>query len=285
MKKLLGLLCAGAMVAMMSGCGINSPVEAPKITIDNNIGSIAIPSSNSVTKTVTGKITADTAISAVTYSITKGSGTASGVTVTGTAANNENSLNFTATITISSTADSGAYKLSISATAGPTADASFDFTLTGGNVGPTLTEKSVTLGAQNANPPSCLDADNMTAYSNTTTDASIQANIDIIFSYSTVLNPAALAFTSPSVAQGAPYDSWTNKAAAEYKAVTATWADITTQENINSLWGSGAGDTRLAVSQGDIIIVKTSAGAYKAIQITSVNGTNGSAEMDIKGKY
>ncbi len=125
----------------------------------------------------------------------------------------------------------------------------------------------------------------MTAYSNTVVDAGIRANIDIIFVYSTVISPAALTFTSPSVAVGNPYSTWVTKANAEYKIVTPTWASITTQEEIDSLWGTGAGSTRLPISQGTIVVVKTSAGAYKLIQISNVNGATSKATIDIKGKY
>jgi hypothetical protein len=284
MKKLLGLVCVGAVVAMMSGCGLINPTSAPTITI-SAIGSI----DKGTYKNVLGKIEASEAITSVHYSVTTATGgAATGITVTGPTSSTTKTQDFTASnpirIDVAATANGGSYKLVISATAGSTAEASFDFTV-GGSTGTPVTETSVTLGAQNATPPSCLDADNMTVYSNTTTDGNVQASIDVIFSYSTVLSPASLAFTSPSVAQGAPYSSWANKAACEYKVVSTTWASITLQSDIDALWGTGAGSVRQAVSQGDIVVIKTSAGVYKAVQITTVNGAAGTATIDIKGKY
>jgi hypothetical protein len=119
---------------MMSGCGVTDPVSAPSITV-STIGSITA----GTFKDVTGKIEAGEAITAVTYSIVDPvTGTApAGITVTGPTSSTDKTMEFTATspirITVASTASSGSYKLKISAIANATAEASFDFTVTGGS--------------------------------------------------------------------------------------------------------------------------------------------------------
>jgi hypothetical protein len=132
MKKLLGLVCAGAVVAMMSGCGLVNPQSTPTITIDA-IGSIDV----GTYKDVTGKIEASEAITSVSYSVTTSAdAAASGITVTGPTSSSTKTLNFTATspvkITVASTAAAGSYKLKISATAGATGEGTFNFTVAGG---------------------------------------------------------------------------------------------------------------------------------------------------------
>lgn len=289
MKKLLALLSVGVAMAVMTGCGL-SPAGAPTIDIDA-IGSIAIPASGSTYATVTGEVDADTEITAISYEILNSNDLpASGITVTGpNAPLDDDELSFDdypITITVFSTAASGNYKLKISVTAGPSVDKSFDFTLTGASAN--VTEKTgISMGAESAAPPSLLDADNMTLASRSITDETRRGQIDVIFSYSTVLNPASLAFTSPDVAQGSPYDAWATKAHAEYKLAPGgtTWASITTQAAINTAWGTGAGASRIAVSQGNIIIILTSAGVYKAVQIVSITGSGSTATMIINGKY
>jgi hypothetical protein len=287
MKKLLALLSVGVAVAMMTGCGL-SPVGAPTIDIDP-IGTIG---QNSYA-TVTGKVEADTVISSITYTIltsTDASVPSNQIWVEGpTPLSDEEKIDFNdrpITIHVISAASSD-YKLKISVTAGPSVDATFTFTVTGGGSGNVTEKTNISMGAQSAAPPSLLDADNMTTSSSTITDETRRGQIDVIFSYSTVLNPESLAFTSPDVAQGSPYDTWLTKAQAEYKLAPGgtTWASLTTQTAINTAWGSGSGAPRIPVSPGDIIIILTSAQVYKAVQIVSISGSDPTATMIINGKY
>jgi hypothetical protein len=291
MKKLLALLSVGLTMAVMTGCGL-SPVGSPTIEIDA-ISSIALPATGSTYTTVSGSIDADTAITEINYSILTSSDqpvSISQISVTGPSANFEEELDFDdypITITVYSTAAAPAtYKLKISVTAGPTAEMTKDFSVTG--VSASVSEKtSISMGAENAAPPSLLDADNMTLASRTITDETRRGQIDAIFSFSTVLDPDALAFTSPDVAAGSPYDTWTSKAHTEFKLAPGgtTWASLTNQATINTAWGSGSGASRLPVSQGNIIIILTSAGVYKAVQIVSITGSGSTATMTVNGKY
>ncbi|MBN2189485.1 MAG: hypothetical protein JW699_08520 [Chitinispirillaceae bacterium] len=293
MKKVLALLSVGVAAAVMTGCGL-SPTSAPVVTLDQ-IPDIAIPSSGSVYAYVTGNVEADTVISAISYSILTSTDqpvSASQISVTGPQPNGEEEIDFDdypITITVyyaSGVTQPGTYKLKISVTAGPSgpsADATFNFTVTG--TPSTLTEKTITLGAQSAAQPSCLDADNMTPLSSTIGSEAQRALVDLIFSYSTVLEPDALAFTSPDSAQGSPYDSWASKAHTELKIVTATWSSITTQGDVNTLWGTGAGSSRIPIAQGDIVVIWTSGQAYKVVQVSSITGTGTSATVTLNGKY
>jgi hypothetical protein len=286
MKKVHGLLSVAVAAAVMTGCGL-SPVGSPTITIDP-IPSIAVPSAGSVYVTVTGKIEADTAISSISYEILNSFNLpASGITVTGPQANGEEKVDFgdnPITITVFSNASAGSYKLKISVTAGPSVDATFDFTVTGSTG--TLSVKTFSLGAQSAAPPSCLDADNMTPLSNTITNETTRGQVDVIFSYSTMLVTAALAFTAPDSAQGSPYDTWINKAHTQFKIVSATWDNITTQGDISSLWSSGgAASSRIPINQGDIIVIYTSNQEYKVVRISSITGSGTTATISVDGKY
>jgi hypothetical protein len=289
MKKVLALLCAGVMAGMMFGCNSN-PLSSttPTITIDN-IGAIDV----GTFKNVTGKVEASEAITAISYSIITAAGadvSSDQITVTGPSSSSTKTIEFKdanlISIIVKTAAVGGGYKLKISATAGSaTGSGEFDFTVNGPTS--TLTEKTVTMGAQgNTTDPSLLDVDAMATLSLNSTDQTAIANVDLIFFYSTAVSPAELRFVSPSVAAGTPFDTWTTKAASEFKKVASTDYDATTtQAQIDALWGSGAGQTRLAVTAGDVVVVKTSKAAYKIVKINSISSTDATASMSIKGKY
>jgi hypothetical protein len=286
MRKFVALLSAGMAMAVMSGCGLN-PIGTPIITIDS-IDVIRMPSSaGSVYTTVSGKVEADTAISSITYQILNSNDLpASGITVTGPAVpSGEKKVNFdnypiTITVTYPA-ASAGTYKLKISVTAGLSVDASSNFVVIA-NGGVVSVKTNIAMGAQNASAPGLLDADIMKTYRNSLADETNRGKVDVIFSYSSALFPNALAFTSPDSAS----TGWLNNATARYKKVSATWSTITTQGGIDNLWNAGGvAFSRMAVSAGDIILILTSEGSRKAVQIVSVNGTGPTAIITINGKY
>jgi hypothetical protein len=297
MKKIsLFLICL--VLVYLCGCGLLGPNSPTSVTVTIKNSSINLTAGGAATY-IEGEIEADSILTNVEFKVLNSSNsdvTSNYFVISFVDAYKDkkkvdikNDLN--ATIAAKSNTPGGTYILQITASSGSISSSTTkNFTVTSTvdttPQGTPVSEKSVTLGAQNANPPSCLDADNMTAYSSSTTDPNIQAKIDIIFSYSTVLNPASLAFTSPAIAAGTPYSSWSNKASTEFKKVSATWNNITTQEQIDSLWNTvTTSSQRIAVSSGDIIVVKTSESKYKIINITNINGSDGTATMDIKGKY
>jgi hypothetical protein len=285
MKKLLGLLSAGLIAAVMSGCG--EKADSVTITI-NTIGTVVV---NAEPTIVTGKIEAGSNLESITIVILSGTDSVSGNFSFPFIGLNQypggtkslelgtNGLNLSISTAVASP---GTYTLKITASDGSTTSSSSkDFTVTNGT--PVTESSTLTLGAQDTTLPSLLDADSMQIYSNENTSAGDQARTDVIFSFSSTLT--ALAFTSPDVETEIPYTTWTSAPPCEYKHVLAAWSDITSQEAINYLWGSGSGSSRLEIHQGDIFIIKTSEGVYKAVQITAVYGTDTHATIDIKGKY
>ncbi|HUI93226.1 MAG TPA: hypothetical protein VLX68_13345 [Chitinivibrionales bacterium] len=289
MKKFLGLVCAGVVAAMMSGCGLTNPIGAPTITIS------AIGSINAGTfKDVQGTIKADQAITSVSYSVTDANGGAvSTITVTGPSASNTNSMSFDNTaanelrITVSANATAGSYKLKISATASATADASFDFTV-GGNTGTGVTTNAVTIGSYgnsqygssvdlDANPPDVMLATDATASG---------SGVDIVGTYSSsmsafrVFNPVYAANSSGINA----FANWQNPAATQICKETGTaFASITTKQQIQSLFNAASASDNVSCQQGDVLIVKTDQNAYAAVEITSFDAsTSGTAVLTVK---
>ena len=293
-KQVVAILCAGAAMMLWSGCGstVTGPKNATRVTVTiSSIGQVLIGGSAA---DVQGTIMGDSDITSITAKVFDGSGNDKSADFTvyfSTGYLNLDSAdlmsNMGMTIKALASAAAGTYTLQLTAHAGSyvmnTGEKSFTV------LTPVFEKTNIALGAQNASDPSLLDADNMTPYSSTITDPAQQASIDAIFVYSTVVNPPELSFTSPSVAQGAPYSNWasTSKAATLFEDVTATanYFDITTQEQINALWTVNAGVTRLTLYQGQLIVIYTSEGAYKLVQITTLTGTDGYATMNIKGLY
>jgi hypothetical protein len=269
MKKLLGLVCAGAVLAMMNGCGLVNPTSAPTITI-SAIGSIDA----GTYKNVLGKIEASEAITSVKYSITTSTGgVASGITVTGPSSSTEKTMNFTATnpivITVAASAAAGNYKLVISATAGATADASFDFTVGGG--GTPVTTATITLGSyDNATTGSSVDLDAGTVMLASAATAS-GSGVDIVGTYSPsqsayrVFNPVYAKNSSNITA----FAGWVSPNATQFHKVTATFASVTTKEQIQALFNAASAVSNVSCAAGDVLVVLTDLGAYVLVEITS----------------
>jgi hypothetical protein len=288
MKKLIALFSVGILVAMMVGCGLN---PAGPATLNVTISAIPDLTAGSGGAQISVTIESDSAITNMTYAVMSGTNDrTSDFNITPPLYSDyqgKESVTINFTISAKSGITGGTYSFKVTVDAGDlTKDDARNFTVAGGTGG-TLSSASLTLGAQNAAPPSLLDADNMTRFSNTSTPTGVQQNIDAIFSFSTVLSPNALAFTAPDSAQGSPYTGWTYRPVTKFKKVTATWANITTQSDVNALWSGvgGSGVSRIAVAQGDVIVISTSAGTYKVVQIAAVNGTDSYATIDINGKY
>jgi hypothetical protein len=128
MKKLLALLSVGLAVGVMTGCGL-STVGVPSITI-NSIRALQRPD----TALVTGTVEADTLIDTITYAIFTSNNAAVPVNqiwvegpLPGPSDEKINFNNFPITIHVTSSATAGNYKLKITAIAGPTGEATFDF--------------------------------------------------------------------------------------------------------------------------------------------------------------
>ena len=285
MKKLLGLLSVGLAMAVMTGCGL-SPIGAPTVTLDA-IPSIAVPASGSNYVDVTGKVEADTAITAISYDIlTSADLPASGITVTGPAAPmDQEKINFDnqpIRITVTSGALAGTYKLKVSVTAGPSSDATFNFTVTG-SAGGDVNTATVTIGSY-ANPTigSSIDLDNgqVKAAAAATQNGS---GVDLVCTYSTsfsafrIFNPV---YARDSSNIGA-FSGWVNPAATSFCKLTgANFDNFTTKAQIQAQYSAGTAVASASCAAGDIFVVKTNQNNYVLIKIVSFDqSTTGTAQI------
>ena len=144
MKRFLAWTMAGLMAGLgMVGCDLLGPAEdtSPTITLDE-IGSIDA----GTFKNIKGKVTASEDITQIKYEITTATGgSVSTITVEGPSSASSDKIEFkdnnAIKINVSSSATAGDYLLKITATAGVTSSAEFDFTVNGSSA-VTLTEKS-----------------------------------------------------------------------------------------------------------------------------------------------
>jgi hypothetical protein len=287
MKKFLALVSVVGMVAMWSGCGLNDPVSAPTISIDP-IGSIAI-TSNDVSKTVTGKIEADTAIDLITAVVTTSAGAtvpSTQINVTTPQGNGATSQNLTSSngivLVVKPAAVAGDYKLKVTVKAGVEGSGTFDFTLTG--VGNDLVLDTAELGNTQNTTAGTIDLDNGSLYKADEVSSSNVGSIDICYAngsstdrfyvakaakYGTTdektikSSPAGFAFTNDWPETGysetvrintitsAQYDATTTKAAAE------------------ALWSASNALVYAPVTDGATFLVKTSSGAYVLMKVLS----------------
>jgi hypothetical protein len=283
MRKLLAFLSAGLVVAAISGCGL-SPTDAPQFTIDP-IGSIARPASNSVTKSVTGKVEAGDVITAISYDILNSNDVSVStikISVSGPAANSAKELDFNGNliITVYSTADTGTYKLKISVTGGSSVDGTFNFTVTGTG-GAAVTTYIDTLGAnQNTTYGSSIDLDGPVVYKAAASNSHV-SEIDLCYAYSAVVPTGEFLF-SPDQAEVSGYDftlGWTTtpNSTKFYKtSLTPTQFNaITLQSEVTALWTQPAGATPyVACSANDVFIAKTDQNAIVLILITAQTAGN-----------
>lgn len=281
MKKLLALVSAVGLVAMMSGCGLNDPVSAPTISIDA-IGSIAIAASN-VSKTVTGEIKADTAIESISAVVTTSAGATvrpAQIEVTTPAPNGATSQNLTSSngivLLVKPAALAGDYKLKITVMAGVEGSGTFNFTLTG-NPGTPITVGTVEIGSlDNPSKGSSIDLDDGTVMLAAAAKAA-GSGVDIVCTYSSDLS--AFRIFSPEYAKTASgitaFANWVSPNDTKFKKVTAvTFASVTTVEAIAALYSSTTGTelTNSNAAVGDVFVVDTDEG-FALIEITSFTST------------
>lgn len=144
MNRFLNYAVVGLIAGMgMVGCGLLGPEEetSPTITLDE-IGSINV----GTYKNVEGKVTAGEDITSISYEITTPTGgSVSTIEVEGPSSSSSDKIEFKDNnmikITVTNSATAGDYVLKISATAGVTSSAEFDFTVTGSGA-MALTEKT-----------------------------------------------------------------------------------------------------------------------------------------------
>jgi len=296
-KNLLkcGSVLASVVVGVfgLMGCEEDSTTAENKITIEA-IGNVTGTAGTQVA--VQGEIEADATptVTAVIQNSTGGGVPAAELSVTFTDPTDDKpdlADDMAMTIVVGANgACNGTYSLVITATTTTSVSQSAPFTVTGGrDCG--LTEATVTLGAQDATPGSLLDADAMVVYltggnTGASTPVANRPDCDVLFYYSTVA-PADYKFIAPDTAQGV-LTSWTaqEKANTSFKKVVANFDNIATQGDIDLLWANGGTSSkRLSIAVNDVIVINTSAGAYKAVRIESLTGSLGAAVISVKGKY
>jgi hypothetical protein len=247
-------------------------ITTPVITID------AIGTINTGTyKNVTGSISADTAISSVSYAIVTDAGVSVPlfeISVTGPSASGGKTVNFTPPSPIRITvgyAVAGNYKLKILAAAVLNSEASFDFTVVGSTGTPVLTA-TVTLGSY-ANPTvgSSIDLDNGTVIFAAAAVAP-GSGVDLVGTYSSNPSYMTLRLFTPVYARDnsniPAFSAWPDAAATSIVKVTGTaFSAITTVEQIQPLYAAGTPVISVSCAQGDVLVVKTDQNRYVAIEV------------------
>lgn len=282
------IVCAFALGIGFTGCGLLDPDEssAPEVTL-----SVPPILDAGTTTPINGEVKASEEISSVIFTVVTAqneSVSESQIQVEGPTVKGVKSFKFKDSnlkIKISSNTPSGDYKIKVTVKADVENDTYFPFTVEGGSTGPQediLNEKTVTLGNQKAVPGSALDADNMQVYKTSEiTSTATQAKIDVWFGV-TGGNATMMSPSSANAAQFAPGE-WTNKNSTQFKKVSVDFDDIKTQSDIDDLW-TGSGESSIAVSAGDVFVIKTESG-NRLLKIESAsNETNGTVEVTGKIK-
>ena len=292
MKKVLALVCVGMVAALFTGCGITNPVSAPTITV-SDIGAI----NAGAYKDVTGKVTADTAISAITYTIVTSADASvplTEISVTGPTPNGK-TLEFTSTspirITATNTAQPGSYKLKISVTAGASGEGSFPFTISGTVVTRDIDTATLIAGSNQAVAGSSIDLDQPAIYTSSTSIANV-SKIDLCYAYTPGVSGISAGdyLFSPDQAEASGYSftsGWTTtpNSTAFYKTTLteAQFDAITTKAAVTALWSQPAAATPyIMCAAGDVFIAKTDLNAIVLIHINSQTaGNTGSITLKI----
>ncbi|MBD3345563.1 MAG: hypothetical protein GF401_10925 [Chitinivibrionales bacterium] len=292
-------LSAFLMIGYM-GCGLLDPEEdtdevTVSITNDADLATINL-TGTSVIVPVEGTIEGSAAPSSISAIMTNNdaTGTADGIQINTTQQPDLDKIeigegkDMQIEIVVNQSACNGTYTLTISATVGgATNTASQTIVLEGATdcsqTGtPVTTSSSITLGAQNANSGSYLDADAMTAYNSTSVSGN-ESKIDILLGYAGAAGELRL--YSPAEAKNDGFiGSWTSPPSTQILPVTSTFDQITTQEEIDALW-TGTPVNELAITGGEVVVVETTEGEYVLIKVESVSAQSQSAEISVIGKY
>jgi hypothetical protein len=272
----LGCLAASGM---LTGCLTNSSDSgsgAPTISAQPHNATVSVGATATFTVTATGAATLTYQWMNGTANVVNGNG------ITGATTN-------TLTIAGVAASDGGAsFKCVVTNSAGSVTSSAATLLV---NV--PVTSLSLTAGAQgNANNGSFLDIDNMTDYlsGEVTTNAS-SADIDLFFGYSTTSNAAAI--YSPDIAAGAngftvAQNTLTTANTTHIRSVTATFASITNQSQIDSLWTtvSDVANGKLVINNGDTFIAESNLGLLVLIQVSAVvQSANGTVTLTGKSKF
>lgn len=287
MKKLLALVSAVGVAAMMSGCGLTDPSPTSVTITIESIGAVV---AGGAAGEVKGTIEADSILTNVDMTILdkNDADVKSKFTVTWTSSYSDKKKvdlkdDLGTTVKANTGTAAGTYKLKITAESGGISSSqSKEFTVT--STGTPVTVGTVTIGSlDNPTLGSSVDLDSGKV------KLALEAKkagsgIDLVFTYSTDLS--AFRIFSPEYAKNSSgitaFASWVSPNDTKFKKASVTFASINTKEEIASLYSSTSG-TELSSSNAavnDVFVVKTDQG-YALIQITSFQSTT-SGTADIK---
>jgi hypothetical protein len=276
MKKLLALISAVGLVAMMNGCGLNDPASKVDISI-TSIGPVAAGGGAAI---VEGTIEADSIITNVDMTVLNSTDGdfKSNFTLywtTGYTGKEKADLkvDMSTTVAAKSTTPSGTYKLKITGSSGGiTTSSTKEFTVT--SVGTPVTVATVEAGAnKNTTLGSSIDLDEpkVMLMEESTTNLS---TVDICYAYSGTDGTEKL--FSPHHAKASAYTftaNWgTPNETKFYKTfLTPTQYDaITTKEQVQAEWSEPEiAATSIDCAKDDVFIAKTDQGAIVLMLITS----------------
>lgn len=179
----------------------------------------------------------------------------------------------TITITPASDCPSGTYTIKIEGTVGTATSSKITYVTVKSSIVTTPVDVATyTLGAQGSSTGSNVDLDAGKVYVASEVDATAKTKIDLFY----YVKDGAPTLYSPSVAQGVT--TGTN-ATPIVKLSGIDFTSITTKEAIADLWeqyGANATAQKIAVSEGDVILLKSDLGAYFLVYVNSiVAGTSG----------
>lgn len=291
MKKFAVAALAISVSLSLIGCGLLDLTESKSADI-----SVSVPSTlQKGTRTgVTGEISAPDEIASVEITVQTSSGTSvskSQIEVEYQTISGVKSFKFKDEdriyIKVASSAQAGDYKLVVSVTDinNSNTTLSFNFTVGGGSTGTQVVEGTFTLGAHDhATVGSSVDLDNGQVMLAAAARAA-NSGVDIVYTYSSKVSSPVL--MTPVYAKNesgiTAFANWVNPNDTKFHKVSADYDDITTKEEIESLFDASkvVSDGRLQVSAGDVVVVKTDEGAYVLVEIVTVS-SNASGTANFK---
>ncbi len=297
--KLAAVTTAFAFGAMMTGCTEDNPLD-PDPQINVELDQISNDIQAGAGMRITGTIECDVAIDSWTWDIETDAGGEVDTNkvkisrplpnVVGETKIELMDLAIPVNIVTTAAACNGTYKAVVTVNAGDASTTErVTFTVTGGvdcdgSMGTPLTESSLgPIGAQNANSGSSVDLDGGSVY---TLALARNNSTNVDFLYLSADGETVQKIFTPEHSVASNYTIFTaasDLAETSFMKVTQSYDEINTAEDLQAVWDSGTPDaTSLTANLNDVFIVMTSEDKLVLFQITSVNGSGGGAEINIK---
>jgi hypothetical protein len=279
MKKLLAVICVGAVMGLFMGCG--DPTASDTCSFNNlAVGGTLVPGGGKAQ--ITGTLEGSSTITEMVFSVEQG-----GVVVSDKffidyfGGNQKTSINLQddaqASIKANAGTSGGTYTLKIVAKVnGKEFSGTVDFSVSG-NQGTPVTTGTVTIGSyDNPTTGSSVDLDNGTVMLAAAATAA-NSGVDIVGTYSA--SKGGLRIFTPVYAKNSSgitaFAGWVNPNNTLFHKVTVDFNSITTKEQIQAKFDATLvpSDGALTCATGDVIVVKTDMNAYVLIQIGAFDAT------------